>query len=193
MNAHVSTKTLTGTRPTVMVTDGLDQPLTMSSLEIAELLECRHDSVKRTAERLVRRGLIVHPPMVDEPYVDSMGRPRGTKVYLLDKRSSYIVVAQLSPEFTARVVDRWQELEAKAASQVPQSLPEALRLAADLAEKNAALVEETQRMLPDALVGERSTPCKPVGNHASLYLRNRCSQSFNVSGLSLSPSLSGSR
>ena len=31
------------------------------------------------------------------------------------KRDSIVVVAQLSPEFTARLVDRWQELEAQVA------------------------------------------------------------------------------
>ncbi|MGQ3671800.1 Rha family transcriptional regulator [Xanthobacter sp. TB0136] len=93
----------------------------MSSREIAELLGNRHDNVKVTIERLVERGTIVQPAMQDEPGVDSMGRPRPVKVYLLDKRSSLIVVAQLSPEFTARVVDRWQELEAAVAA--PPALP----------------------------------------------------------------------
>ena len=31
--------------------------------------------------------------------------------YLCSKRDSLIIVARLSPEFTAHVVDRWQELE----------------------------------------------------------------------------------
>ncbi|MFZ3192080.1 MAG: hypothetical protein WA154_02600, partial [Moraxellaceae bacterium] len=34
------------------------------------------------------------------------------KCFLLNKRDSLVVVARLSPEFTAAVVDRWQELEA---------------------------------------------------------------------------------
>jgi hypothetical protein len=38
---------------------------------------------------------------------------RPVDVYLVSKRDSYIVVAQLCPEFTARLVDRWQELENK--------------------------------------------------------------------------------
>ena len=32
------------------------------------------------------------------------------KLYHVGKRDSYIIVAQLSPEFTARIVDRWQAL-----------------------------------------------------------------------------------
>lgn len=94
----------------------------MTSREIAELVEARHDSVRRTIERLVERAVIVQPPMVDEPDTDAMGRPRPTKVYVFTgergKRDSIIVVAQLCPEFTARLVDRWAELEAQAARPV---------------------------------------------------------------------------
>lgn len=87
-----------------------DQP-TMSSREIAELVESRHDKVKQSIERLVERGVIVQPPLGDVPFADTMGRQRSERVYRLCKRDSYIVVAQLSPEFTARLVDRWEELE----------------------------------------------------------------------------------
>lgn len=88
----------------------------MSSREIAELLGTRHDHVKVSIERLATKGVFVQPAMRDEPGTDRMGRPRPTRTYLLDKRSSLIVVAQLSPEFTARVVDRWQELEERVAT-----------------------------------------------------------------------------
>lgn len=91
--------------------------VTMSSREIADLVEARHDSVKRTIERLAERGTIVQPPSVDEQDTDAMGRQRTTSVYRLEKRDSFVVVAQLSPEFTARLVDRWQELEGQAKGQ----------------------------------------------------------------------------
>lgn len=126
---------------------------TMNSLEIAELVGSRHDDVKRSIERLAKRGVIVQPPMADVPSLDSLGRTRITEVYVFSgvkgKRDSIIVVAQLSPEFTARLVDRWQELEAKLAQptfRVPQSLPEALRLAAELAEKNEQLALENKQL-----------------------------------------------
>lgn len=90
---------------------------TMSSREIAELVEKRHDNVKRTIETLAETGVIVRPQIEDEPDTDAMGRTRITKVYVFSgdqgKRDSIIVVAQLCPEFTARLVDRWAELEAK--------------------------------------------------------------------------------
>ena len=89
----------------------VNTPITMSSREIAELLVSRHDKVKQSIDRLVTKGVIVQPPMGDEQDIDAMGRKRTTTVYYLEKRDTYVVVAQLSPEFTARLVDRWQELE----------------------------------------------------------------------------------
>lgn len=80
---------------------------TMTSREIAELVESRHDSVKRTIERLVERRVIGSPPMVE--YLD--GLRRTATEYRICKRDSFVIVAQLSPEFTAALVDRWAELE----------------------------------------------------------------------------------
>jgi hypothetical protein len=88
----------------------------MTSLEIAELVEKRHDNVKRTVETLASRGLFVLPQF--EEVKNHLGQ--NVTHYLLDKRSSLIVVAQLSPEFTARVIDRWQELEQSVAN-LPQN------------------------------------------------------------------------
>ena len=105
--------------------------LTMSSREIADLLESRHDSVKRTIERLQDKGLIQLTPMVEVK--NHLGQV--VTEYQLIKRDTYVVVAQLSPEFTARLVDRWQELENQQMPQIPQTLSEALRLAADQAEQ----------------------------------------------------------
>ncbi|MCW4147920.1 Rha family transcriptional regulator [Halomonas sp. 18H] len=95
--------------------------------EISIVVEARHDSVKRTIERLASRDVIEFPPVVEIPTTTK----RITE-YRVGKRDSYVIVAQLSPEFTARLVDRWQELEKQVAQpQVPQSFAEALRLAAD--------------------------------------------------------------
>lgn len=105
--------------------------LTMSSREIADLVESRHDSVKRTIERLQDKGLIQLTPMVEVK--NHLGQV--VTEYQLIKRDTYVVVAQLSPEFTARLVDRWQELENQQMPQIPQTLSEALRLAADQAEQ----------------------------------------------------------
>lgn len=103
---------------------------TMSSAEIADLVEKRHDNVKRTIEMLAGRRAIEFPQIEEIPTAT-----KPTTVYRVGKRDSYVIVAQLSPEFTARLVDRWQELEATViAPRVPQTLAQALRLAADQAE-----------------------------------------------------------
>nr|EKW0782301.1 phage antirepressor KilAC domain-containing protein [Klebsiella michiganensis] len=64
------------------------------------------------------------------------------------KRDSIIVVAQLSPEFTARLVDRWNELEAAQHPVIPQSFSDALRLAADLQEQKEHLSQELALAAP---------------------------------------------
>ncbi|MBM7455201.1 phage antirepressor YoqD-like protein [Oceanisphaera litoralis] len=83
--------------------------LTMSSRDIADLVDVRHDNVKRTMETLRDKGLIAFTQTEEK----TNGRP--AIIYHVNKRDSYVVVAQLSPEFTAHLVDRWQELEKKAA------------------------------------------------------------------------------
>jgi len=81
----------------------------MGSRAIADLVRSRHDSVKRTIERLAERGVIALPPLVE---VSSAGPgPAVVAEYRIGKRDSYVIVAQLSPEFTVRLVDRWQELD----------------------------------------------------------------------------------
>lgn len=84
---------------------------TMSSQEIAELVGSRHDKVKQSIDRLADRGAIQLPPLGEVK--NHLGQ--SVTVYEVCKRDSFVVVAQLSPEFTAALVDRWQELEAQVA------------------------------------------------------------------------------
>ncbi len=81
----------------------------MSSLEIAELVGSRHDHVRNSIERLVKKGIIQSPSMRNFKNINNV----DVICYAITKRDSYVVVAQLSPEFTGRLVDRWQELENK--------------------------------------------------------------------------------
>lgn len=91
-----------------------DSSISMTSREIAELTEKRHDNVKRTIEGLSEQGIISRPQIEDgikaaNGVVEKHYRFSGEQ----GKRDSIIVVAQLSPEFTARLVDRWKELETR--------------------------------------------------------------------------------
>jgi len=87
----------------------------MTSVEIAELVGSRHDKVKQSIERLAERRIIQLPPMGISENINGLGLTQKSKHYLFEgergKRDSIIVVAQLCPEFTARLVDRWRELE----------------------------------------------------------------------------------
>jgi phage regulator Rha-like protein len=84
----------------------------MDHLEIANLVHKRPDNVKRTIESLIDISVISHPQIEDGVKSANGVIP---KIYVFSgeqgKRDSIIVVAQLCPELTARLVDRWQELE----------------------------------------------------------------------------------
>jgi len=130
---------------------------TMNSLEIAELVESEHHHVKTSIERLAKRGVIQLSPMRKVENKQSLSPNRFTNVYQFTgeqgKRDSIIVVAQLCPEFTARLVDRWQELEAQVAKPIdPMQLladPHTLRNALlTYSEKVIELEQQVEVMQP---------------------------------------------
>lgn len=122
--------------------------VTMTSREIADLVESRHDNVKRAMETLRDKGLIRFTQSEETSHDGAGARP--VIVYRVGKRDNYVIVAQLSPEFTARLVDRWQELEAGLAPQIPQTMAQALRLAAEQAEPK----DEAGPWMPKCLTRE---------------------------------------
>ncbi|PKF33451.1 phage antirepressor KilAC domain-containing protein [Acinetobacter proteolyticus] len=130
---------------------------TMNSLEIAELVQAEHRAVVLSIERLAKRGTIQLSSMVKVENKQSLSPNRFTNVYQFTgeqgKRDSIIVVAQLCPEFTARLVDRWQELEAQVAKPIdPMKLladPHALRNALlTYSEKVIELEHQVEVMQP---------------------------------------------
>lgn len=123
---------------------------TMSSREIADLCQKEHKNVLRVIRDLID-GQILAAQI--EPLKFEY-RGQWFDYYELNKRDSLVTVARLSPEFTAAVVDRWQELEAKAPA-IPQTLPEALRLAADLAEQKAVVEQQLAIAAPKAVALDR--------------------------------------
>ena len=114
--------------------------LTMSSREIAEITHKEHKNVLRVIRDLIEQNLVAQIEPLKFEY-----RNQWFDYYELNKRDTFVVVARLSPEFTAAVVDRWQELEnqQKPTALIPQSFSEALMLAAKLQaekERNAPKV-----------------------------------------------------
>lgn len=122
--------------------------LSITSAEIADLVDSRHDVVKKSIDRLIERGVIASPPMVEKA---TAGRP--VQIYSFSgakgKRDSIIVVAQLSPEFTARLVDRWQELEASNKPQLPDFTNPAVAARA-WADKVEAVMQLESKVAADA-------------------------------------------
>ncbi|MEX4246447.1 phage regulatory protein/antirepressor Ant [Haemophilus influenzae] len=114
--------------------------LTMSSREIAEITHKEHKNVLRVIRDLIEQNLVAQIEPLKFEY-----RNQWFDYYELNKRDTFVVVARLSPEFTAAVVDRWQALEnrQKLTALIPQSFSEALMLAAQLQaekERNAPKV-----------------------------------------------------
>ncbi|OOR93271.1 hypothetical protein B0184_10000 [Haemophilus paraphrohaemolyticus] len=119
----------------------------MSSVEIAQLCEKRHDHVMRDV-RLMLEELEIQSPHFWGDYTDSKGRTYPC--FYLPKDLTLTLIAGYNVKLRKRIIDRWQELEAKQAVQLPQTFAEALRLAADLEEQKQALLLENQRMKPKA-------------------------------------------
>jgi len=108
----------------------------MTSLDISELCQKRHDNVKRLIENLINQQVIACP-QIEVVQKEANSRAYNVEVYVFTgeqgKLDSITVVAQLCPEFTAALVKRWYELENQNAVQLPQTFAEALQLAADQA------------------------------------------------------------
>lgn len=89
---------------------GNGQTQTMSSREIAELCETRHNQVVETIERLFEKGVLRESRKTTRPYSPE-GGGRPTQIYDLTKRDTLVIVSGYNDELRARIIDRWQELE----------------------------------------------------------------------------------
>lgn len=95
----------------IHIGNGGNTPATMSSREIAELCETRHNQVVETIERLFEKGVLRESRKTTRTFrPDGGGRP--TEVYDLTKRDTLVVASGYNDELRARIIDRWQELEA---------------------------------------------------------------------------------
>lgn len=155
----------------------ISQKATMSSLDIAELVGSRHGNVLRTIRNMMASGVIRETQNEFVERINNLGKVVKDPVYVFEgeqgKRDSIVVVAQLSPEFTARLVDRWRELE----EQVRQPLTEIEMIAAMAAnavqqqkrlhavESKVSQVAETVEQIkkgnmPDGYIGYRQLAAK---------------------------------
>ncbi|MFB9942787.1 phage antirepressor KilAC domain-containing protein [Gluconobacter oxydans] len=116
--------------------------VTMSSREIAELTDKRHDHVIRDIEKLLDENEIDRPKF-GGVYLDAKGEQR--KCYNLPKDLTITLVAGYRSDLRLKIVRRWMELEAAPAFKAPTNMREALMLALDQQEEI-----ERQKALIDA-------------------------------------------
>lgn len=90
---------------------GNGQPLTMSTLEIAELTNKEHRNVMRDARKML---VELHGEGGVLTFEHTHRNPQNGQdypVYRLPKRESLILVSGYNVELRARIIDRWMELE----------------------------------------------------------------------------------
>jgi phage regulator Rha-like protein len=116
----------------------------MTSQENADLVGSRHDNVMRTVDRLADRKVIQLPPT--EEVKNSGGQTVRHFIFRGEqgKRDLIIVVPQLSPEFTAALVDRCQEPEAEVAKPQFQLPTLSMVLAAEQEEQRGVLTHQVE-------------------------------------------------
>lgn len=137
----------------------LQGQLSMSSLQIAEITGKDHKNVLADIRRILEEAGIEGAGFL-APF--KMPSGQVATVYNLPRRECDLVVSGYSVKYRLAIIDRWQELEAKQGFQIPRTLPEALRLSADLAEKNEKLMVENQEMQPKAEFYDKITASKTV-------------------------------
>ncbi|EKR1608653.1 Rha family transcriptional regulator [Salmonella enterica subsp. enterica serovar Muenchen] len=144
MNTAIAT---TNTASLSLVVDNTKE--LMSSLDIAEnVLNYRHDNVKTKIEEIVSKGIFVQPEIQVVSFRDTLGRTRTREVYMLDERSSHILVAHIDPKRTAQLYDAWAYLR-KENEELKQQVenPFANMSKLDWMRKAVELEEEKQQLI----------------------------------------------
>jgi len=127
-------------------------PLTMSSREIADLTGKELGHVNRDI-RAMLDGL-QDDPELEHVCEDQDGRGYTTAFHL-GRELTYTLLAGYSVVLRRRVIARWQELEAQQSPKLPQTMAQALRLAAEQAEQLEAQQEQLALAAPKVAFVDR--------------------------------------
>ena len=140
-------------------------PITMTSREVVDLVNAarehrslqtgkpfkaiRYDNAKRVIDACVDNEVFTSPQFEETSFIGSDGKRQTATTYILNKRSAIIVAAQLSPEYTAAIVDRLEELEAKLNPKDPlltmDAIPEVKTTVRLIREAQKAMLELSNR------------------------------------------------
>lgn len=144
-------------------------PAAMSTKEIAELTGKRHDNVMADARKMLAElhgqdRLLSFQATVERPN-PSGGAPIASTVFMLPKRETLVLVSGYSIEMRARIIDRWQELEAGAAPKLDLRQPAQLlavctQLAEICQEQQAQLEHQKPRVAFAEAVGASENDIK---------------------------------
>jgi phage antirepressor YoqD-like protein len=107
--------------------------LTMSSREIAELTGKQHSHVFRDIRKMLDELEIEH-----QEYIHIWTHPQNKQSYeeyVLGRKPTDCLLTGYSAKARMKVIDRWHELESRSQFQIPQTLGQALQLAADQAKQ----------------------------------------------------------
>lgn len=119
---------------------------TMSSREIADICNARHNDVVATIDRLFDKNLLRESR---KSLRDEKTRGRPLKVYDLTKRDSLLVVSGYKDEVRAAIIDRWVELETQTLSPVELILKQAEQLVYQ--ERRLKVIEDKQEHVDQRL------------------------------------------
>ncbi|MEM1346263.1 MAG: phage regulatory protein/antirepressor Ant [Pseudomonadota bacterium] len=117
-----------------------DQPLTMSSREIAELCEKEHRNVRRDIRKMLEE-LGEDVLRFEHTYTDASSREQ--EEYLLPKDLTITLIAGYKVVLRKRIIDRWMELERQAAA--PPNLDDPLVLQQLLVTHTTKRIEAEKR------------------------------------------------
>jgi len=123
----------------------------MSSVEIAGLVEKRHDHVMRD----IRNMLVeLHGEEGVPKFGDTYTNPQNKQsypIYNLPKRETFILVSGYNIKLRAKIVDRWEELENRASNPIANlTRIDLIKLALHSEEERLALEEKNKELTADS-------------------------------------------
>lgn len=157
--------------------------LTMTSREIAELTGKEHGNVMRDIRIMLDDLQASKLNPVCESTTYAGGNGQSYPQYELDRDTCLTLLLGYDAAARMRVVRRWQELEAAQSPKLPQTMAQALRLAADQAE----LLEQQQAQL--ALAAPKVQFFDKVVERTTLMTATQIAQKLGMSAIKLNKHL----
>lgn len=159
----------------IALTAAAGQPATMSSREIAEYVGTTHDSVLKTVRSLIEKGVVFGN---ETPYIHQQNG-QAYPEFLLNYRDTMVVVSGYSVEVRARIIDRWQELEASAPKPAELSRMDILKLAM---ESEQARIEAEAKL---AIAAPKVAHYDAVVERSTLVTATQVGQKIGLSAVAL--------